>query len=263
MKKIFATLLSTPNYLSGVKMLYRSLKYSGNTNHPFVCFCSKDLPQYCIDELTTNGIQCIHLEHSALDGIPNITDIKNENYTNWIYTFDKLLLWGMSMYEKIIFLDSDMIVLKQIEELFEHPDMSAVQAGRFKYPDWVRLNSGCIVFSPNMTVLNGLLSTIPHAIEERQKKGYEVGDQDVLNYFFRTWPNDIPLHLDECYNCFFTNLPEYKNYFGKSPKIIHFIGSCKPWMYKGFFGEIIYIYRLLRYKRPCLFPYLYAKFLSV
>lgn len=89
-------------------------------------------------------------------------------YTHWCYTFDKLLLWGMTMYEKIVFLDSDMIVLKNIDELFECQDMSAVQTGRFLYPDWVRLNSRCVVFSPSKATLSGLLASIPLAIEERR-----------------------------------------------------------------------------------------------
>ncbi|MBQ8628670.1 MAG: hypothetical protein IJ421_04250 [Prevotella sp.] len=154
-KYIFATLLSTPNYLPGVKMLYRSLKYFGNTKYPFVVFCSSDLPELCMDKLGRIGVKCIRLENSTLN---EISKINNLRYTHWCYTFDKLLLWGMTMYEKIVFLDSDMIVLKNIDELFECQDMSAVQAGRFLYPDWVRLNSGCVVFSPSKTIFNRLLA---------------------------------------------------------------------------------------------------------
>lgn len=55
-KYIFATLLSTPNYLPGVKMLYRSLKYFGNTKYPFVVFCSSDLPELCMDKLRRIGL---------------------------------------------------------------------------------------------------------------------------------------------------------------------------------------------------------------
>ncbi|MBR4041815.1 MAG: hypothetical protein IKJ09_05875 [Bacteroidaceae bacterium] len=259
-KYIYATLLSTPKYLQGVKALYKSLCKYGKSKHPFVCFCSKDVPQYCIEELKWYGIECVCLPSYSLS-TSLLEQVKTNKINHWIFTFDKLFLFGMVQYEKILFLDADMIVLDEISELFDKPHMSAVYAGHFKFPDWVRLNSGCMVLIPNKEVEKGLFDSIYSTINERTALGYDCGDQDVINYYYSTWPNDYELHLSEDYNVFFDWVPEYISKTNSKPKIVHFIGGFKPWMHRTYWREFAYIFRLIKDQRKCLGVYFKYKML--
>lgn len=207
MKYIYATLLSTPRYLQGIMVLYASLKKYGKSKYPFLCVCSKDIPEDCLEKLRKNGISYHVLKERALDGI-KMPQQKN-GWQHWSYSFDKLLLWGLEEYDKVVFLDSDMLVLRPIDNLFEQPDMSAVAAGNFEYPDWTRLNSGLMVFKPSKSVMKELLSLIKPTIEEFEHKGSSVGDQDAINNYKKDWPQTPSLHLSEEYNVFYNFLVDY------------------------------------------------------
>ncbi len=63
----FATLLSTPSYLPGVRVLFRSLKKYGRTQYPFICVCSMGLPESALNYLDKWRIPYLKLEHKALD----------------------------------------------------------------------------------------------------------------------------------------------------------------------------------------------------
>ena len=217
-------MLSTPNYLKGVIVLYRSLRQYSKL--PFSCACSKNIPEEIIQLLHHEGIKTIQFNETI-----NITNKANsiKGLEHWKYTFDKLLIWGLVEYEKIVFIDSDMMVCGNIDELFNKKDLSAVQAGHFMIKEWVRLNSGCMVLKPSLETKKLLLSSIEQTVLERNSFGYGTGDQDVINYYYKNWPNMEELHLSEEYNVFFMNIPLYVKAGLPKPKIIHFVGSDKPW----------------------------------
>lgn len=67
--------------------------------------------------------------------------------------FSKLHAWGLTHFKKVILIDSDMVVLRNIDHLFLQPDLSAVEdpgaPGKF--------NSGLMVISPNEETLASML----------------------------------------------------------------------------------------------------------
>lgn len=65
---------------------------------------------------------------------------------------------------------------------------------------------------------------------------YLGADQGLLNSFFSSWStSDIHKHLPFIYNLSsntaYTYSPAFKQ-FGSSAKVVHFLGSMKPWKYK-------------------------------
>lgn len=186
----------------------------------------------------------------------NDANHKSENY-HWQYTFDKLQLWGLTEYEKILYLDSDMLVMQNIDDLFERPSFSAVAAGKLIHPAWRRLNSGTMVITPDKTVEEALLQSITTTIEERSRENEPTGDQDVINHYLPTWPDNDNLHLSESYNLLFKHLTQYVCSHGfsygdsgdKGIKVVHFIGAKKPWHLKGV-SRNLYLLKLLA-KNPC------------
>lgn len=231
----FVTLLSTYSYLPGVKILYRSLKKNGRTKYPFLCVCSKGLPQECIKELEAEGIMCKRLESSALEHIDRPL---HNTCEHWNYTFDKLLIWGLTEYDKIVFLDSDMMIVNPIDELFEKEDKSAVIDEPFNNPVH-SLNSGIMVIKPDMAFMKTLIDAIPKVIALKEGSDIGIGDQDVVQYCLPNWMATEHLHLPKTYNLFFPRVMKYVKECGfadnakdedKRIRVIHFVFSNKPWL---------------------------------
>lgn len=229
----YATLVSTSSYIPGVKILYRSLQKNGHPQYPFVCICSKDMAESDIAVLEKEGIVCKKLDKVALDNYHE--ECNDVGY--WYYTFDKLLVWGLTEYDKIVFIDSDMMVLNSLDDLFEKPANSAAIADGIK-EGYQLLNSGIMVIEPNKQFMQTLLNAIPHLMTANNGRLKGIGDQDVIHYCLPSWKNNKDLHLSEGYNIFFWSIKQYEDQFNFSVsskddkrriRIIHFAGVPKPW----------------------------------
>uniref|UniRef100_A0A9L0IWC8 glycogenin glucosyltransferase n=1 Tax=Equus asinus TaxID=9793 RepID=A0A9L0IWC8_EQUAS len=141
-------------------------------------------------------------------------------------TLTKLHCWTLTRYSKCVFLDADTLVLSNIDELFERGEFSAAPD-----PGWPDcFNSGVFVFQPSLET-HGLL--LQHATDHGS---FDGADQGLLNSFFSSWSTaDIHKHLPFIYNLSsntaYTYSPAFKQ-FGSSAKVVHFLGSRKPWNYK-------------------------------
>ncbi|XP_024208747.1 glycogenin-2 isoform X3 [Pan troglodytes] len=141
-------------------------------------------------------------------------------------TLTKLHCWTLTHYSKCVFLDADTLVLSNVDELFDRGEFSAAPD-----PGWPDcFNSGVFVFQPSLHTHKLLLQ---HAMEHGS---FDGADQGLLNSFFRNWSTtDIHKHLPFIYNLssntMYTYSPAFKQ-FGSSAKVVHFLGSMKPWNYK-------------------------------
>ncbi|XP_021565688.1 glycogenin-2, partial [Carlito syrichta] len=141
-------------------------------------------------------------------------------------TLTKLHCWTLTHYSKCVFLDADTLVLSNIDELFDRTEFSAAPD-----PGWPDcFNSGVFVFRPSLETHSLLLR---HATEHGS---FDGADQGLLNSFFSSWSTaDIHKHLPFIYNLSsntaYTYSPAFKQ-FGSSAKVVHFLGSTKPWNYK-------------------------------
>ena len=232
----YITLLSTLNYLPGVIVLHDSVKRTG-TRYPFLVAVSSSIPINVDNELKLRGMHVVRLPKS----IEISSDLKNVS-GHWGNTFDKILLFGLSEFSKLVYLDSDMMVLKNLDELFKKPHLSAVAAGYLENSDWTRLNSGLMVIQPEDHLSEKIMGSFGRAMKEVNALGNnKIGDQDVINAYYSEWPLQKNLHLDESYNLFFSDIDVYIKKHGykmpiigennsKDIRVIHFIGHRKPWM---------------------------------
>lgn len=261
-KRAYVTILSTDSYLNGVLVLFESLKKTQPTINTFVVIINEKINQKTIDILNKKQYKVI-LKKSI--SIPESIKITNSlgNTSNWVYTFDKFNLFELVEFDKIVYLDSDMYVNKNIDELFEKPNMSGVIAGK-SYPgneSWKELNSGIMVIEPKKHIIDKLISTMiqmskpkikkfivllikkkwtsnnkKHITQGNFKNLYKYikgkGDQDIIEEYYH-WKDNPQLELDEKYNIFAIYVDYYINKIGYEKEdlaIIHFIGSKKPWM---------------------------------
>ena len=125
-------------------------------------------------------------------------------------------------YSKIIYLDSDALVLQNLDHLFELPvDFAA--SPDIGWPDI--FNSGVFLATPNMGTCAALSRLASAGVS------FDGGDQGLLNTYFKNWHR-----LSFTYNCTPSSGYQYQpafKHFESQLKVAHFIGDLKPWRVGG------------------------------
>ncbi len=223
-KYSYVTLLSSDDFLPGVIMLDWSLKKVGS-KYPLNVLCSDSISEKPLLHLKHRNISYQRLK----DHIPIDDNINTEEgYDHWNRTFDKLYVWTLSQFDKVVFLDSDIQVIKNIDYLFDCPHMSAVRADAFNEPGLDKLNSGLMVIEPNEKEFEGL-STIIKSGELRLKN---MGDQDVIRAYYHDWGTREELTLEPGLNVLYSEVSSgvIHRQDVEPVSVIHYIGHNKPWM---------------------------------
>ncbi|XP_029596507.1 glycogenin-1 [Salmo trutta] len=215
----FVTLATTDSYCMGALVVGRCLRRHRTTRQTVVMVSTNVSSQ----ARAALG----HVFDQVL--VVDVLDSGDQAHLSWLgrpelgVTFTKLHCWTLTQYSKCVFLDADTLVLCNVDDLFEREELSAAPD-----PGWPDcFNSGVFVFRPSLITHGRLLE---HA---RQHGSFDGGDQGLLNTFFSDWAvRDISKHLPFVYNLsaitVYTYLPAYQEY-GHNAKIVHFLGSVKPW----------------------------------
>ncbi len=222
MNYAYVTVLSTNSYYEGVVALFESLKKTNPKYNKFVVVINETIDKDIKEDLKRRGY--ILIEKPKIDAS---SLIDNKSYGYWVNTFDKLYVFELTDFDKIVYLDSDMYIAKNIDELFDMPHMSGAISGKEHVKDWDGINSGMMVIVPEKGILDKMKDILVN-----HKFDKDVGDQDIINEYFN-W-KDLNLAISENYNMFHYLVDSYineYNYHFKDIKIVHFIGSKKPWMY--------------------------------
>jgi len=153
----------------------------------------------------------------------------------------KLHIWNLIQYHKVVYLDSDCLVVDSIDDLFERPS-PAFSPDVFP-PD--KFNAGVIVLSPSRHTFNQLLEALPRL------SSYDGGDTGFLNAFYPdwyTWPSEhrLPFQYNALRTMYWFTRANPGYWETVKPKVIHYCSSPKPWEEgaKGdldelFFSEIL------------------------
>lgn len=250
----YITLLSNERYVPGVRALNKALRNVG-TKYPLYCALSHSVPKECESILDKDGIRCLRLSSDVL-GMHNRGF--NSIFKHWENTFDKLKIWELEQFDKLVYLDSDMLILGNLDHLFEKKAFSGVCAGKSipGHEHYKGINSGLVVIEPNKAVADTLSGMASQIIEERKAKGWPTGDQDILQAYLTDWDRQSELQLDEAYNCFADNLDYYIDHLGYSLStkdekpilVVHFIGTTKPWMKRSLLGKCWLLRMFIRNK---------------
>ncbi|GJN89782.1 hypothetical protein Rhopal_002771-T1 [Rhodotorula paludigena] len=257
--RAWATLLTRTNYLQGALVLHQSLVQHG-TRYPFVVFATAELPQVARDILRDRNIRVRDIEYLA----PPDEQRKelNEHDRRFEDTWTKLRVFEMVEYERLVLLDSDMLCVRNMDELLEmpmEPDwVAAAHACTCNprklahYPkDWIpencghtqarftvplahtaftkpthtRLNSGAVVLQPSLALFSRMLAFL-HT--DPRVATYSFPDQDLLADFFE----GRYLPLSYRYNALKTlRYCHAEMWRDEDVKNVHFILK-KPWYYQ-------------------------------
>jgi len=215
----FVSFIADDQYASGAKVLGLSLRNS-ETSRKIVLLVTDSVCSTIRDQLSQIWDELIDVEPLFTTDEENLALTKRPELG---VTFTKLKIWTLVKFKKCVFLDADTLVLQNIDELFDRDELSA--APDIGWPDC--FNSGVFVFVPSMETYAALIKFA------NENGSFDGGDQGLLNMYFKDWATkDISYHLPFLYNMVsnvcYSYAPAYKR-FGKDAKVVHFLGSVKPW----------------------------------
>ncbi|KAF2069540.1 hypothetical protein CYY_009148 [Polysphondylium violaceum] len=186
-KNIYVTFSNNDQYTMGIIALKMSMIDVG-CKYDLLVYVTSDVSQEMRTQM--EAIKCIVVETEMVE-IPKEITVQIER---WRPAFTKFRAWQMTDYDRIIWLDSDMLLLKSLDPLFElvdplHPTKmyAAIDADanscNYK-PERLRLiNSGIMVLTPSLDIYTQLIDGMVLA----SKILPTVNDQDVINITIPDW----------------------------------------------------------------------------
>ncbi|MEM7216991.1 MAG: glycosyltransferase [Pseudomonadota bacterium] len=225
----YATLVSSPDYVLGATALARSL-HAVESKAPLLALCTDTA--FDVADLERAGAQPLHVappalsdefrqRHSrkAIHAAAPFTKGNKPAFHDPLNNFAKLCLWQLTDCERIVFLDADTLVIKNIDRLFGYPEFSAAPNLYESLDDMHRLNSGVFVAEPSTATYERMLAVLdaPDAYWRRT-------DQTFLETFFPAW-HGLPYTFNALQYVYF-NLPALWRW--DSINVVHYQYE-KPW----------------------------------
>lgn len=207
----YVTLLSTNDYLDAVLVLNKSLQRV-NSKYPLLVMV--------VNTIFTPEMEAIfrhnNIFYETVEPLSYSTQVIDKYAGNEcktvLNTASKLQLFTLKNWDKLVYIDADVIVLQNIDELFDRLDGSMV-----KYPDDSSGFSGMFVFRPRSHDEDEFYPTI--------MAHHECVDGDLLG---KTWffVRESTAHqIDPAY------LVHYNpGMVPSSAKTVHFCNPIKPWL---------------------------------
>ena len=246
-------------YIPGAICMAHSLKVSG-TKYPIYCLVTNDVGK--------KGRDMLRLAFDVVLEVPSLkfktrllqTKKQEEIYGSWIEeSFTKYNGLTLTEYKKVIHLDADVIVTKNLDHLFDLKAPAAafvnvwVEKNGGKYKNYK--HNGQIVPSLMKRILQDGFTCSGHLLVlEPNRKEYDelvdylqenqpinLGncisgfDEQVLSYFYSIVKNKTWTHLDHTYNYILWHAKTLQRLLHMppdqmlAPKIIHFFNVEKPW----------------------------------
>lgn len=212
----YVTLLSSDNYFPGTAALVKSLQLTG-TKLDIVVLTLPHISWVLKSRLCQLGIIVIETDYIENPYEDLMISARQK------YNFSKLRIWQLEQYFKVIFIDSDSIVLKNIDHLFMI-EFSGIAAVLNYYSPFslinkpVYFNSGFMLIKTNGKVFKQMVESFQNIV------ALNGGDQGFLNQFFTNFTI-----LDQKYNVNKIMFKYSKEDFPKEIYVLHFVRK-KPWL---------------------------------
>jgi alpha-N-acetylglucosamine transferase len=227
----FVTLITNADYIRGATALVRSLRLTG-TAADIIVMHTGGVPEKALASLAMFGTQLQpvdllptsaafnerHARARLHEAAPFSKGEKPAFHTP-LDNFAKLRLWQLTDYDKIVFIDADAIVLRNIDKLFEYPEFSAAPNVYESLADFHRLNSGVFVAKPTEATFATMLAQL-----DRPDAFWRRTDQTFLESFFPDWQG-LPVFFNML-QYVWINLPGLWDW--KRISVLHYQYE-KPW----------------------------------
>lgn len=226
-QNVYATLVTNDDYVPGAQVLAASLDLVGSGQRKRIALVSTHvsvegrglLKEMRYHLLEVDTVNCHAHQNKWRPSDVDAPKLQQQLVT----TCTKVHLWNLTA-SKVVYLDADVLVVKNIDELFDRPGFAA--APDLMPPD--SFNSGVMVIEPNATQHAILLNNL------NKSSNYDGGDQGFLNTFFDDWfatpaAHRLPVRYNMLQHMAWLYPPAWQSV--KGPAVIHFCGSSKhkPW----------------------------------
>ena len=225
----YVTLVTNTDYRLGALALARSLRGVGS-EWPLVILATESAgslaeheAEGCLVERVAQPVLSREFrdrhERSALHARVPYTKGSKPAFHDPLDNFCKLSVWQLTRYRRVVFLDADTLVIKNIDKLFGYPEFSAAPNLYETLADMHRLNSGVFVAAPSEETHAAMLERldIPEVFWRRT-------DQTFLESYYPDW-HGLPYTYNALQYVYF-NLP--KMWRWSSIKVVHYQYE-KPW----------------------------------
>jgi len=228
----FITFTNNDKYAKGVIALAVSLK-DVESHHPLIVLITSEVSSTSRKILTKLG--CIVIEIQPIKLPPELS----LEVSRWGPAFSKLHAFKMDQYKKLIWLDSDLLVVRGIDSLFELPYLLSgcidTDASSCQYKDFRMnlLNSGVMSLIPTAQQYDRLISTMNN--KTLLSRG-TINDQDVIMAANPDWHHlPYPQYGAQITHCICENDP--RMWDSPNLRILHFTAGTmalpKPWDYNA------------------------------
>jgi len=221
------------SHLCGVRALIASIRASGSDKDVLAIVPSGTTTKESTDYLKALGY--------IVKEVPLIRpNVQRDGYYASVFT--SLNLWNLDDYDRVVKLDSDMVVLQNMDELFMYnvfaatldwpagkpidwPDCKETELCQHTSHDWrpTHLNGAMFVLQPNRATYDDMMGIL-----QRHEEQLEGGpsEQGFLNWYFKNKWFALPYYYnvrDAAINYF----PQL--FLSVTPRTFHYIGAYKPW----------------------------------
>ena len=155
--------MNDAEYFLGARVALNSAKYFGSVADRVV-IVTPECKQKYIDTFHRDGVR-VRVLHDNIAG-------NYEHLQRWGNVLNKLTVWDMTEYERVIFMDADVIVTANPDVLFNCGHFCPV------YFNMVRFHTGLMVIKPDHAELLKLIEGLDHM------SSYDGADQGFLNAFY-------------------------------------------------------------------------------
>ncbi|KAG8850584.1 glycogenin glucosyltransferase [Tulasnella sp. 330] len=222
----FVTLLTSDSYLPGALALVAALRDVHAANAPTA---QPQIPFQTVCLITPENlaVETQATVRKAFDIVVGVDIIREDTSAglnllgrpDLALVLTKLHAFRLTQFDKIIFLDADILPVRPLAHLFtlDHEFSAVPDVG---WPDI--FNSGLMVFQPGNEKFDRIMQLV------RTKGSWDGGDQGVLNEWRGGHWNRLSFTYNTTPTAAYTYAPAYER-FGKEINAIHFIGTNKPW----------------------------------
>ncbi|MXU63921.1 glycosyl transferase [Rhodobacteraceae bacterium KN286] len=186
--------MTNADYARGARALLRSVRATGSTADRVVLHTG-GVPDAALAELAEEGARPV-----AVDLLPT-SDAFNERHARDrlharapftkggkppfhtpLDNFAKLRLWQLTEYRTAVFLDADMLMLRNSDRLFDYPEFCAAPNVYESMRDFHRMNSGVFTARPDEATFDRMLAAL-----DGPGRFWRRTDQSFLQDFFPDW----------------------------------------------------------------------------
>lgn len=178
-REIYATLLLTDEYTETVLKLACSMK-NVNATRPLIVFYDKK-------EILKSNLEIIQNAGIETRSISEIISFPNSFAKRFSINWTKLLFWKMEEFTRILYLDADMFMLRNVDHLFDYKEdfIVAADADRFvsSCSPFGFNQAGLFVMSPCKEVFDHMFSMIKH--NKSLQFRHSDAEQGFLNFYYQ------------------------------------------------------------------------------